>query len=89
MIIKTKEKVRLLPARKGSYTSTELNSGKPLTEHGWLDIPSEGEGLWLITDWHSFDDFGATMETLTIQRSGESKEIYSYNEGETFTFDIE
>jgi len=64
-----------------------------VTKYGWLSI-TENEGdfretqkIWEITKWHSFDDFGATMETLTIEKDGETKEIYSYDEGETFTFD--
>lgn len=52
--------------------------------HGWLRI---GKDIWIITNIHSFDDFGATMDTFTIELDGEIKEIYSYDEGETFTFD--
>tara|TARA_Y100000310_G_scaffold298862_1_gene333194 strand:- start:409 stop:645 length:237 start_codon:yes stop_codon:yes gene_type:complete len=52
--------------------------------HGWLHI---GEDFWIITNIHSFDDLGATMDTFTIELDGETMEIYSYDEGETFTTD--
>ena len=55
-----------------------------VTNYGWLDLGGE---IWEITNWHSFDDFGGTHETLTILKDGAEKEIYSYDEGETFTFD--
>ena len=59
----------------------------PAKGHGWLDIASEGLGLWAITDWHSFDDIGNTLETLTVKRLGVTKEVYSFDEGETFTLE--
>ena len=86
MIIK-EENITLIPVTKNSYAGKALNSDKALTEHGWLDIPSEGLGLWMITDWHSFDDIGNTIETLTVQRLGVTKEVYSFDEGETFTLE--
>ena len=62
-------------------------------DHGWLAINGK---IWQIIHWHSFSDFGQTLETLTIERGNqvdtskrERKEIYSYNEGETFTYDCE
>ena len=46
--------------------------------------------LWSVLKTHSFDDFGATMDTFTIMNyAGDIKEIYSFDEGETFTFDAE
>jgi len=64
-----------------------IPSFPPNKGHGWLDIPSEGLGLWAITNWHSFDDIGNTLETLTVKRLGVTKEVYSFDEGETFTFE--
>ena len=88
MIMKVKEEnITLIPVTKNSYAGKALNTHKALTEHGWLDIPSEGLGLWRITNWHSFDDFGATIDTLTVQRLGVTKEVYSFDEGETFTLE--
>ena len=44
--------------------------------------------LWSVLEHHSFDDFGATVDTLTIMNfNGDVKEIYSFDECETFTFD--
>ena len=69
-----------------------VNDGTTKPAHGWLDI---GGKIWQIVNWHSFSDFGQTLETLTIERGNqvdaskrERKEIYSQDEGETFTFDI-
>ena len=76
------ENITLIPG----ITTMGSGEGAP---HGWLDIPSEGLGLWAITNWHSFDDIGNTLETLTIKRLGVTKEVYSFDEGETFTFDCE
>ena len=54
---------------------------------GWLDVNGE---TYIIRNIHSFDDLGCTLETFTIEHceTKETKEIYSYDEGETFTFDI-
>ena len=51
----------------------------------WLAF--DNDGVWKITNIHHYADFGATMETFTIEKDGETKEIYSYDEGESFTFD--
>ena len=46
--------------------------------------------LWSVIKHHSFDDFGYTLDSFTIMNyAGDVKEIYSFDEGETFTFDIE
>jgi len=48
-------------------------------EHGWLNV--EGK-MWLITNWHHFDDFGQTIETVTARSpAGELTEFYSMDEG--------
>lgn len=52
---------------------------------GWIDLNGE---LWEITKYHCFDDFGTSLDTFTIALGTEVKEIYSYDEGETFTFDV-
>ena len=51
---------------------------------GWISLDDE---TWTITKIYNFDDFGCTLDTFTIEKDGETKEIYSYDEGETFTFD--
>ena len=46
--------------------------------------------LWDITRTHHYDNYGGSIATLTIENfNGEQKDIYSYDEGETFTFDAE
>jgi hypothetical protein len=80
MIMKTEKATWIPPVEDGT--------SKPA--HGWLDIDGK---IWQIRDWHSFSDFGQTLETLTIERGNartqtyKTKEIYSLDEGETFTFD--
>jgi|TARA_Y100000310_G_scaffold79721_1_gene76399 hypothetical protein len=60
----------------------------PNEGHGWLDIASEGLGLWTITNWHwGWRRSQGFVETLTIKRLGVTKEVYSFDEGETFTFE--
>ena len=44
--------------------------------------------LHSIISHHSFDDFGATLDTYkVINYAGMIREIYSFDECETFTFD--
>ena len=44
--------------------------------------------LHSIISQHSFDDFGATLDTYkVINYAGMIREIYSFDECETFTFD--
>ena len=58
-------------------------------ELGWIRLgTTQGQWTtWTITSICHFDDMGASMDTFTIELNGETKEIYSYDEGETFTFD--
>ena len=58
-------------------------------QHGWIIIGTGSQSTtWDIINWHSFDDIGNTIETLTIQSGKEQKEIYSTDEGETFTLEL-
>ena len=47
-------------------------------------------GTYHIMNWHSFDDLGTTMETVQVWNPITKRlfEIYSSDEGETFTFDM-
>ena len=47
-------------------------------ENGWLIIDGKD---WWITNWHHFDDFGQSMETVTATRDGKEVEVYSMDEG--------
>ena len=88
------EKATLIPAID---TSAESNA-----PYGWINIDGPlGNSLWDILDWHSFDDKGTSLETLTIRHRADArymgtpqgtrrlKEIYSHDEGETFTFELQ
>ena len=77
MIIKT-EKARWLPPLQALQDSGQ-------NQHGWIILDRE---TWEITNLHSYADYGMTLETFTIEKDGKTKEIYSYDEGETFTFDV-
>jgi hypothetical protein len=52
-------------------------------KHGWLDIDGE---MHAIESIHHYDDFGRELLTFTL-RNG--TEMYSFNDGETFTSDID
>ena len=45
-------------------------------------------GTYHIMNWHSFDDMGASLETVQVWNPITKRlfEIYSQDEGETFTF---
>lgn len=44
--------------------------------------------LHSVIKHHNFDDFGATLDTFrVINYAGDVREIYSFDECETFTFD--
>ena len=50
-------------------------------EHGWLIIDGKD---WWITDWHHYDDFGQSIETVRATRDGKEVEVYSMDEGLTW-----
>jgi len=56
-------------------------------EDGWILV----NGVQFhITNWHSFDDFGQTMETVTAKSaSDEEIEVYSMDEGQTWHDELE
>ena len=78
--MKTEKALVWIPPLKALQASGE-------NQHGWIDDRSTGT-IWDIINWHSFDDLGNTIETLTLQSHKTMKEIYSFDEGETFTFEI-
>ena len=44
--------------------------------------------LHSVISHHSFDDFGATIDTFRVMNyAGDVKEVYSFDQCETFTFD--
>jgi len=71
---------------KATYTNEspqEYPNGKVTLETDKFNL-----GTYHIMDWHSFDDLGATMETVQLWNPITKRlfEIYSSDEGETFTF---
>ena len=48
-------------------------------------------GTYHIMNWHSFDDMGASLETVQVWIPITKRlfEIYSSDEGETFTFEMQ
>ena len=44
-----------------------------------------------IMNWHSYDDFGQTIETVQVWNPITKRlfEIYSMDEGETFSFELQ
>lgn len=80
MIIKTEEAVWLPPP--------EALQRSGVNQHGWIALgKGDDSTIWEILNIHHYSDYGVTLETFTIQSGKEQKEIYSYDEGETFTFD--
>lgn len=70
--MKIKENIRWMPPLR-SY------------ENGWLIIEDE---QWLITNWHHFDDFGQTIETVTAKKNDTEVEVYSLDEGMSWTDEL-
>lgn len=57
-----------------------------------ITLHQDGAGkdhVLTVVDWHSFNDFGQSLETVTVRKDEIKFEIYSQDEGDTFTFDIE
>ena len=55
-------------------------------EWGYLIINGD---VWGILKWEGFDDFGGSFETLTVYRKQQKMEVYSLDEGQTFTLEME
>jgi hypothetical protein len=85
-----KEEARAVEAARWVPPLKELQRSG-VNQHGWIIIKPVGwpSTTWEIINWHSFDDLGQTIETLTIQSGEVQKEIYSLDEGETFTFELQ
>ena len=47
-------------------------------DHGWLNVDGD---ILLITNIHSFDDFGVEQDTLTLENG---REFVTQDNGETF-----
>jgi|TARA_R110000824_G_scaffold2570_3_gene11820 hypothetical protein len=86
---------------KTTYTATYHNNyptcnGRQVfdTDKGSkLTLNGQGmQGDYKVVKWHSFDDYGQTLETVTVKNSiwgTNPVDIYSTDGGETFTFECE
>ena len=77
------------------YEATYTNESPQEYPNGKVTLGSEplepyGTVTYHIMNWHSFDDLGTTMETVQVWNPITKRlfEIYSTDEGETFTFDM-
>ena len=66
MIMKQKENITFIPPIDSK-------------QHGWLHIGGE---IHVITNIHSFDDFGVEQDTLTLD---DGRELVTMDGGETFS----
>ena len=75
---------------KATYTDTE---GVLSPNRGKVTLATEKFtlGTYHIMNWHSFDDMGASLETVQVWNPITKRlfEIYSSDEGETFTFEMQ
>ena len=78
---------------EATYTSTDVNQrqGKVTLHRRSTDKRVKhpiAMGTYHIMNWHSFDDMGASLETVQVWNPITKRlfEIYSQDEGETFTF---
>ena len=58
-------------------------------ENGWIVV--DGTEKYVITDWHHFDDFGQTIETVQAKNlaTGDSIEVYSMDEGHSWHSELD
>ena len=58
-------------------------------EDGWIVV--DGTEKYVITDWHHFDDFGQTVETVQAKNpcTQEEIEVYSMDEGYTWHSELD
>jgi hypothetical protein len=76
---------------KATYTNEspqEYPNGKVTLERTQRSGQRFTLGTYHIMNWHSFDDMGASLETVQVWNPITKRlfEIYSSDEGETFTF---
>ena len=78
---------------EATYTSTDVGNLTRVTLHRRSTDKRVKHpiamGTYHIMNWHSFDDMGASLETVQVWNPSSKRlfEIYSSDEGETFTFE--
>ena len=70
------------------YKVTYNNDNPSEYPHGRLTLEGNNQQELCIMNWHSFDDMGASLETVQVWSPSTKRlfEIYSQDEGETFSF---
>ena len=69
------------------YEATYTDDNPEEYPHGRITL----EGYeYHIMNWHSYDDFGQTVETVQVWNPKTKRlfEIYSVDEGETFSYQL-
>ena len=72
-----------------AYNVTYNNDTPSEYPHGRLTLEGNNQQELCIMNWHSFDDMGASLETVQVWSPSTKRlfEIYSLDEGETFSFE--
>jgi hypothetical protein len=77
---------------RATYTDKDAPTQTKVTLHRHNTDNIVGvAGTYHIMNWHSFDDMGASLETVQVWNPITKRlfEIYSTDEGETFTFEMQ
>ncbi len=71
------------------FIDMDIKTTKPV-----IELDEDGKFMTIdgvlhsVINHHSFDDYGGTIDTLTVMNyASDVKEVYSFDEGETFTFE--
>ena len=69
------------------YEATYNEDNPETYPHGRITLDGHE---YHIMNWHSFDDFGQTIETVQVWNPKTKRlfEIYSMDEGETFSYEL-
>ena len=79
-----------------SYEATYTNESPQEYPNGKVKLQRQGlkhpivMGTYHIMNWHTYSDIGQDLETVQVWNPITKRlfEIYSTDEGETFTFDL-
>ena len=89
-----------LPMIMKQYEATYTNENAEQYPHGKVTLHRRSTdarvkhpvpmGTYHIMNWHTYSDIGQDLETVQVWNPITKRlfEIYSTNEGETFTFDL-
>ncbi len=81
-----------LPMIMKQYKATYTDESPEAYPHGKVTLDTEkfNLGTYHIMNWHTYSDIGQDLETVQVWNPITKRlfEIYSTDEGETFTFDM-